>query len=193
VLALDLIHVKKGAEMATSVPDVAAAAVLQASEEMPEGSVPVSGYDFSKGFDLNALLESYTSTGFQARAGRLRWPSTQPLDHPGPASCSQATNFGLAVEEIRRMLAWRLSDEPPAPCPEGVVEGSEEDSEIRDTAQRAKVKATIFLGCTSNLISAGTRETVRCVARRGVPASARWEGEARSPRRMSHAEGKPIL
>lgn len=78
--------------------------------------------------------------------------------------CSQATNFGLAVEEIRRMLAWRLSDVPPEPCPEGVVEGSEADSEIRDPAERAKVKATIFLGCTSNLISAGTRETVRCGA-----------------------------
>lgn len=73
----------------------------------------------------------------------------------------QATNFGLAVDEINRMLAWRLSDEPPAPCPDGIVEGSEEDTEIRDPAERAKVKTTIFLGCTSNLISAGTRETIR--------------------------------
>lgn len=70
------------------------------------------------------------------------------------------------MDEIRQLLAWRLSDEPAAPCAEGIVEGSDEDSEIRDPAERAKVKATIFLGCTSNLISAGTRETV-CAAASG--------------------------
>lgn len=59
------------------------------------------------------------------------------------------------------MLAWRLSDEEAPPPPEGIVAGSEEDSEIRDPAERAKVRTTIFLGCTSNLISAGTRESIR--------------------------------
>ena len=59
------------------------------------------------------------------------------------------------------MLAWRLSDEPPKPCPSNIVEGSEEDAEIRDPAERAKIRTTIFLGCTSNLLSAGTRDTVR--------------------------------
>ena len=59
------------------------------------------------------------------------------------------------------MLAWRLSDEEAPPPPEGIVAGSAEDSEIRDPAERAKVRTTIFLGCTSNLISAGTRESIR--------------------------------
>ena len=68
------------------IPDVAQNAVLGESEEMPEGSVPVKGYDFNKGPDLNALLESMVTSGFQA------------------------TNLALAVEEIRKMRKWRLSD-----------------------------------------------------------------------------------
>jgi hypothetical protein len=74
------------------------------------------------------------------------------------------------------MLAWRLSDIPPAPCPQGVVEGSEADAEIRDPNERAKVKTTIFLGCTSNLISAGTRETVSGGEGAGLGGSARAGG-----------------
>ena len=38
---------------------------------------------------------------------------------------------------------------------------ADEDEELRDPAARAKVRTTIFLGCTSNLVSAGTRETIR--------------------------------
>ena len=41
--------------------------VLGESEPMPEGSVPVRGYDFNQGCDMNALLASFATTGFQAR------------------------------------------------------------------------------------------------------------------------------
>jgi len=50
------------------------------------------------------------------------------------------------------MRAWRLSDEPVA---------DDEDEELREPAARANVRATVFLGCTSNLVSAGTRECIR--------------------------------
>lgn len=43
------------------------------------------------GVDYHALLESFAKTGYQA------------------------TNFGNAVKEIRRMRSWRLSDEPIGP------------------------------------------------------------------------------
>ena len=112
----------------SALPAILQSAVLGESEEMPEGSVPVQGYDFNQGVDLDALLRSLTTTGFQA------------------------TNFGLAVEEIKRMRAWRLSHEPVA---------ENEDDDLRDPAAREKVRCTIFLGCTSNLVSAGTRETIR--------------------------------
>ena len=69
--------------MAREAPTAALEAVLQKSESMPEGSETVQGYDFNKGVDYHALLESYRRSGFQA------------------------TNFGLAVEEINRMLEMK--------------------------------------------------------------------------------------
>ena len=115
-----------------AAPPVATSYVLGESEEMPEGSVPVRGHDFGAApagtVDLNALLESFGRTGFQA------------------------TNFGLAVDELRKMLAWRLSDEP--------VKEDEEDH-LRAPEARAAVRTTIFLGVTSNMMSAGTRETIK--------------------------------
>jgi len=70
--------------MGDKVPDLAAGAVLASSDEMPEGSEKVAGYDFNKGVDYHALLQSYKYSGFQA------------------------TNFGLAVEEINKMISKRF-------------------------------------------------------------------------------------
>lgn len=67
----------------------AIAVVLTPSKSLPEGySTPVRGYDFSdaecgRPLDYHALLQSYRTTGFQA------------------------TNFGMAVEEITRMVGQR--------------------------------------------------------------------------------------
>lgn len=63
----------------------------------------------------------------------------------------QATQLGRAVVEVNRMLKWRQSDEPRE-------EGDEPDH------VRAKVKCTIFLGYTSNMISCGVRECLRYIA-----------------------------
>ncbi|KAJ1617269.1 DHS-like NAD/FAD-binding domain-containing protein [Pavlovales sp. CCMP2436] len=112
----------------TKVPELSQQAVLMASEEMPSGSLPVKGYDFNQGVDFEKLMASYLTTGFQAN------------------------QFALAVNEVRKMRAWRLSDEP--------IEEDERD-DLRDPAVRARTKATIFLGFTSNLISAGTRESIK--------------------------------
>ena len=116
------------ARPADGLPLALQEAVLGESESMPEGSETVRGYDFNSGCDMNALMASFMQTGFQA------------------------TNLALAIAEVRKMRAWRLSDEPVAP---------DEDEELRDPAARAKVRCTIFMGVTSNLISAGTRETIR--------------------------------
>ena len=70
------------------VPTSALDAVLLKSVEMPEGTPTVKGYDFEGALDLQALLDSMLTSGFQA------------------------TQFGYAVEEVNKMLAWRLSDEP---------------------------------------------------------------------------------
>ena len=63
------------------VPEISQQAVLGESEPMPEGSIPVRGYDFSPGLDYHHLLQSFRTTGFQA------------------------TNFGLAVDEIGKMVS----------------------------------------------------------------------------------------
>ena len=70
------------------VPGIAADAVLVQSKEMDEGAETVSGYDFNKGLDHHQLLKSFKYSGFQA------------------------TNFGLAVEEIWKMIKCR---EEPIP------------------------------------------------------------------------------
>ena len=112
----------------TDVPGVAAEAVLVKSVAMDPSTKSVLGYDFESGRDMDKLLESMLYTGFQA------------------------TSFGQAVEEIRRMIRWRLSDETP---------GEDEDPEHLDPEFRSKVKCKIFLGYTSNLISSGVRESIK--------------------------------
>ena len=61
-------------------PSIATDAVLLKSENMPEGSETVRGYDFNNGVDYHQLLKSYTRSGFQAM------------------------NFGNAVTEINKMV-----------------------------------------------------------------------------------------
>ena len=65
----------------------------------------------------------------------------------------QARALALACGEVERMLAWRLSDEP--------VKASDEGGRWADPALRARTRCTVWLACTSNIVSAGTRETIR--------------------------------
>ena len=133
------------------VPASVAAAVLVTSEAKPaEFTTVVRGYDFNQGIDYPALLRSFYTTGYQA------------------------TSFGQAIHEIERMvstvailfltmftgdntkkLRWRLSDDAPLP---------EDDDETKDPEYRKTVRAKIFLGYTSNLISSGLRESLRFLA-----------------------------
>lgn len=69
-------------EMASSSsePGIAKEAVLLPSSKLPDDTPVVSGYDWNQGIDYNRLFESYLTSGFQA------------------------TNFGLAVNEINKMV-----------------------------------------------------------------------------------------
>ena len=53
---------------------------------------------------------------------------------------------------MNKMISWRLSDEEVA---------EDESEEFKDPEVRAKTRAKIFLGYTSNLVSSGLRETIR--------------------------------
>ena len=65
----------------------------------------------------------------------------------------QATCLSKSIDIINKMLKWRLSDEP--------INHETEDDDLKDLEARKKVKCTIFLGYTSNLISSGMREIFR--------------------------------
>lgn len=118
---------------AQEIPAVAADAVLVKSETLTSDTI--SGYDWSKGVDYDALLDSYLRTGFQA------------------------TNFGMAITEINRMLEWSLADVPVA---------EDEDEEYKSKEVREKVRTKIWLSFTSNLISSGLRETICFLAKNSM-------------------------
>lgn len=88
----------------------------------------VKGYDFNQGLDYEKVFASYRHTGFQA------------------------TSLGLAIEEINKMIKYRLSDDP--------IE-EDEVEHYRDPEVRKNTRATIFLGYTSNMASCGMREYIR--------------------------------
>lgn len=111
------------------IPSVSASAVLAESTSLPEGTQQCRGHDFeTKPNSIDSLLESFLSTGFQA------------------------TNIGLAIQEVQRMRAWRMSD---SPWKEG------DDPDLQPEAVRSKIRARIFLAYTSNQISSGQREVIR--------------------------------
>lgn len=118
---------------AGEIPAVAADAVLVKSEVLT--SETVKGYSFDNGVDYEALLDSYIRTGFQA------------------------ANFGLALNEINRMLDWTLADVPVA---------EDEDDEYKGKEAREKVRCKIWLSYTSNLISSGLRETICFLAKHSM-------------------------
>mmetsp|Transcript_6327 Transcript_6327/g.11275 ORF Transcript_6327/g.11275 Transcript_6327/m.11275 type:complete len:429 (-) Transcript_6327:73-1359(-) len=110
------------------IPSVSASAVLGESESMPDDHPICKGHDFQASNTMDSIMESMLNTGFQA------------------------TNLGKAVEEIRRMRKWRLSD---VPWKEG------DDEALKDPAVRKNIRARIFFAYTSNQISCGQREVIK--------------------------------
>lgn len=140
------------------IPSVSAAAVLGESETMPEvctfetlhliiilkclliyfykGTPIVQGHDFQTSNESNKnssllddIMSSYATMGFQA------------------------SNLSLAIEQIKEMRKWRLSDVPFDP--------TKEDPGLEDMSLRQKIRARIFFSYTSNQISCGQREIIR--------------------------------
>eukprot|EP00038_Savillea_parva_P030837 m.80652 g.80652 ORF g.80652 m.80652 type:complete len:382 (-) comp9367_c0_seq1:1795-2940(-) len=116
-------------------PDVSPLAPPNATEAVLVDSEPMpAGSVTVEGYDFNEGVDYHKLLQSYLRTGY------------------QATNFGRAVEEIQRMRRWRLSDEPIA---------EDEDEDLIDPAVRQNIRCKIFFGYTSNLISSGTRETIR--------------------------------
>ena len=114
------------------IPSVSASAVLGESSSLPDSTPKCRGVDFSNVSSerdmIDNIMESFKTTGFQA------------------------TNLGLAVDEIKKMREWRLSD----------IDWKEgDDPALRPLDVRQRIRARIFLGYTSNQISSGQREVIR--------------------------------
>nr|XP_018898363.1 PREDICTED: probable deoxyhypusine synthase [Bemisia tabaci] len=107
--------------------NAAKSAVFVSSSSMPNDTPIVTGYSWDKGLDYEGLLATYKHCGFQA------------------------TNFGLAVEEINKMLECRSKPLPP----------DKETDDEEDEFIRVRSNCTIFLGYTSNIVSSGLRDTIR--------------------------------
>ncbi|CAI5983054.1 unnamed protein product [Closterium sp. NIES-64] len=127
--------------MAGQAPQSARDNVLRESDAtaVDKDAPSVRGYTFEEAggsgsvmVDYEQLLARLATTGFQATA------------------------LGRAIDEVNRMLAWRLSDDP--------VKADAKEEE-KDPAFRAGVKCKIFLGFTSNLMSSGLRETLCFLAK----------------------------
>ncbi|CAM9746527.1 unnamed protein product [Ectocarpus sp. 12 AP-2014] len=71
--------------------ELAQEAVMVKSVPVAEGTPIIKGFDFNTGRDLDGIMASAMTTGFQA------------------------TNLAKAVEEVNRMRRWRLSDRPVKP------------------------------------------------------------------------------
>eukprot|EP00659_Diplonema_papillatum_P017677 gene17677-27205_t len=68
----------------------------------------------------------------------------------------QATNYGIAVEEVKAMLQWRLSDDVKA------LNTQRQHAEISDE-EALHVRTKVFLGACSSLLLSGVRESIRFV------------------------------
>lgn len=119
------------------IPSVSASAVLGESTSMPEGTPICKGMEFEKANDaasnnddmLTQMMNAFRYTGFQA------------------------TNIGLAIEQIQQMRNWRLDH---VPFKEGI-----DNPELFPADVRKRLRARIFLSYTSNQISCGQREVLR--------------------------------
>ena len=87
----------------------------------------IYGPDFDKDPTFDEIFDHYTNIGFQA------------------------SNLGKAIDEVKRMLSYRLSDDEYDP----------NQSWPKDPEERKKIGCKIFLSMTSNMTSCGVRDIVR--------------------------------
>ncbi|GMM29214.1 deoxyhypusine synthase [Martiniozyma asiatica (nom. inval.)] len=114
-----------------AIPNLAAGAVLQASDPVPENTDTVKGINYSEASSRNArakdIVDGMRTMGFQA------------------SSLSQACDI------IDQMRSWKGKH----------IDELEEHELNGEFDQDGFQKTTIFMGYTSNLISSGLRDTLR--------------------------------
>jgi len=130
------------------LPSSLETAVLAESVKMPEDAPFIRGYDFGP---------ASTSSADGAKNG-----STTPICYETMLDSLlttgfQATSLGMCIDEVNRMLRWRLSDE------ERTNDNTSDD--LLTDEERSQIRTKIFCGFTSNLTSSGVRETLCYLAK----------------------------
>lgn len=90
----------------------------------------------------------------------LKCPACERFKLHSVSSTARVVNQWLAGARLRMVhvqLSWRLSDEP-----------DDLASDPQDDALRKETRCKIFLGYTSNLVSAGTREQLKFLAKHSM-------------------------
>ena len=137
------------------IPSISASAVLGESSKLPPNMVPCRGHDFSNHHDTNDTNEKMNDNGMDDIINSML------------TTGFQATNLGLAVQQIRRMREWRLSDEPSVAAAAAAA-GTGSGDELSNPNIAQKIRARIFLGYTSNQISSGQREVIKFLVQHGM-------------------------
>jgi deoxyhypusine synthase len=145
---------------------------------IPSNTIPdtpvIKGYEFSQGSDLDGIMNAMLTSGFQATAlgqavneiNRMVsiYSTLCGIRLRSAADClialvlctvhSHPTHHPMLLRTLcgAMQLEWRLSDEPVT---------DDTDPDHAHPEFRKSVRAKIFLGYTSNLISAGVREQIK--------------------------------
>lgn len=143
------------------IPSISASAVLGESSDLPPNMVPCRGHDFN----INP------TTGTNSSNGGGNKNDIDDIVNSMLTTGFQATNLGLAVQQIRRMRQWRLSEEPILSSGDNETSSSSlllSDARLLDPNVTSRIRARIFLGYTSNQISSGQREVLKFLVQHGM-------------------------
>ena len=138
------------------LPSSLETAVLAESVKMPDDAPFIRGYDFASTSSPSSAADGANKSGGGEGEGKGRICYETLLDSLLTTGF-QATSLGMCIDEVNRMLRWRLSDE------ERTKEETSDD--LLTDEERSQIRTKIFCGFTSNLTSSGVRETLCYLAK----------------------------
>jgi len=138
------------------LPSSLETAVLAESVKMPDDAPFIRGYDFASTSSPSSAADGANKSGGGEGEGKGSICYETLLDSLLTTGF-QATSLGMCIDEVNRMLRWRLSDE------ERTKEETSDD--LLTDEERSQIRTKIFCGFTSNLTSSGVRETLCYLAK----------------------------
>ena len=125
---------------------------------MPDDAPFIRGYDFAPPASSSSSSDAKNGAKTEKSGGGICY---ETLLDSLLTTGFQATSLGMCIDEVNRMLRWRLSDEKRT-TEEGGEENTFEPSsdDLLTDEERSEIRTKIFCGFTSNLTSSGVRETL---------------------------------